>query len=65
VVPVEVPPLIDRQTFDTVQAHLKARNPERSTPGPRDLRSHPPYRHLLLCRLRRRDDAEDWQGRRR
>jgi DNA invertase Pin-like site-specific DNA recombinase len=38
VVPVEVPPLIDRQTFDTVQAHLKARNPKvtpaRVTSGP-------------------------------
>ena len=38
VVPVEVPPLIDRQTFDTVQAHLKSRNPKitpaRVTSGP-------------------------------
>ena len=38
VVPVEVPPLIERQTFDTVQAHLKARNPKvtpaRVTSGP-------------------------------
>ncbi|WP_374251586.1 recombinase family protein [Xanthobacter sp.] len=28
VVVVEVPPLIDRETFDTVQARLKARNPK-------------------------------------
>jgi ribosomal protein L18E len=28
VIPVEVPPLIDRATFDAVQAHLKSRNPK-------------------------------------
>ncbi len=28
IVPVEVPPLIDRATFDAVQAHLRSRNPK-------------------------------------
>ena len=62
VVAVEVPPLIDQATFDAVQAHLRARNPEGHA-RPRGQRPHPPYRHLLLRRLRRRDDAPDRQGR--
>ena len=28
IVPVEVPPLVDRVTFDAVQAHLRSRNPK-------------------------------------
>jgi Recombinase len=59
----EVPPLIDRSTFDAVQAHLRARNPKvtpaRVVSGPTLITG------ICFCAdgLRRRHDAQDRQGR--
>jgi site-specific DNA recombinase len=62
IVTVEVPPLIDQAIFDAVQAHFACSQSE-GHGGARRERPNPPYRHLLLRRLRRRDDAQDREGR--
>ena len=45
------------------RAGASARPQPEGHAGPRRQRPHPPYRHLLLRRLRRRDDAPHRQGR--
>ena len=59
VIVVEVPGIIDQGTFDAGASALP--QPEGHA-GPRGQRSDPPDRHLLLRRLRRRDDAPHRQG---
>ena len=57
VVEMVVPPIIDAAEFEAVQTLLKTRCP--ALTAPRRQRTDPPYRHLLLRRLRQGDDAED------
>ncbi len=62
IVTVPVPPIIDRETFDAVQARLKARNPK-VMPGPRHQRPNHAHRPHPLRQVRRSDDHPHRQGR--
>jgi DNA invertase Pin-like site-specific DNA recombinase len=62
VVTAEVPPLIERGDL-RCRAGASARQEPTGHAGARRQRPHPPYRHLFLCRLRRRHDAQDRQRR--
>ena len=56
-----IPPIIDMAEFEAVQTRLKTPSPALTAPrvvsGP--TLSHPPYRHLLLRRLRRDNGTEN------
>ena len=62
VVEMAVPPIIDEAEFEAVQTLLKTRSPAMTAPRDRQ-RPDPPYRHLLLRRLRWGDDAAHRQER--
>lgn len=57
-----VPPLIDREIVDAVQARLKSQS--HGDARAYHQRPHAPDRHLLLRQVRRRDDAPHRHGQR-